>query len=99
MGACNDRYLGFCEFLHSVISSEVENIPRTIYTDQLKAQPQDDPLIYTLKSIVNDLAFTRGNELAALALLEPLTANIQQPPKKLQKCMQAFSNALLRVFF
>lgn len=83
-------------FLHKVIGYEVENFGRALYTDM--ATKTDDPIVSGLTSILTETANARGNELAALGMMRQMTANMA-PPKRLARCMQIFSNALLRVRF
>src|SRR3569833_2317819 len=92
-------FLDFCEFLHSLIGFDIESLPRTIYTENVEKPSSEDPLISILTPILNDTSNARGNELAALSLIDPFNSRIPQLPKRLQKSMTCFSNALLRVNF
>jgi hypothetical protein len=88
-------FLAFGAFIRTLISYEIENLGRAVYIDS-NLKTQDDPIIKVLVPIISESSNARGNELSAFCLMGHLTSNLP-PPKKFTRCIQMFSNALIRV--
>lgn len=97
---------GFGKFLHRLVACELEDLSRCFYhhesrKDEGKSteveQSAADPVLAVLIPTLRGTLESGGNELHALALMEPLTNSVQPLTKKSSRCTQIYQSALLKV--
>ncbi|KAH7727838.1 Protein F25G6.9 [Aphelenchoides avenae] len=97
---------GFGKFLHRMVACELEDLSRGFYhhessrKDDGKSSEAEhstaDPVLAVLIPTLRGTLESVGNELHALALMEPLTKSVQPLTKKSSRCTQIYQSALLK---
>uniref|UniRef100_A0A915DA29 Uncharacterized protein n=1 Tax=Ditylenchus dipsaci TaxID=166011 RepID=A0A915DA29_9BILA len=103
-----ESYQAFGNFLHKVISCEVEELPKPYYTEvkqesrsgaEINTQSSSTLLLVNLMPVLRETLENGGTsslDLAAFALAEPITKHLQPNTKRMAKCTHLLSYALLK---